>query len=63
MSRDIFSSLVLPQAHMSISPQKGARGFERLIWLKYYIVLKQEVTFNLGLNTAENTHPVKKSFE
>ncbi len=40
---------------MSISSPSGARGLERLIWLKYG-VMKQQNTFYLGLNTAENTH-------
>ncbi len=30
---------------MSVSPQSGAGGCERLIWLKYYIVLKWQITF------------------
>ncbi len=46
---------------MSISALSGARGLERLIWLKYS-ALKQQNTFYLGLNAAENTHPMKKSF-
>ncbi len=33
------------RAHMSVSPQSGARRCERLIWLKYYIVLKWQITF------------------
>ncbi len=48
---------------MSISPRSGARGLERLIWLKYYIVLNQQITFNLGPNAAKNTHLIEKSFE
>ncbi len=50
---------------MSISPlpQSGAKGLERLTWLKYYIILKQQITFNLGLNTAKNMHYIKKSFK
>ncbi len=39
---------------MSISHQRGARGLERLIWLKYYTVLKLQITFNLGLNATKN---------
>ncbi len=46
---------------MSVFHQSGARGLEKLIQLKYYIVLKRQITFNLGLNAVENTHPVKKS--
>ncbi len=32
-------------------------------WFKYYIVLKLQITFNLGLNAAENTHLIKKIFK
>ncbi len=32
-------------------------------WLKYCIVLKLQIIFNLGLNAAENTHPMKKIFK
>ncbi len=46
---------------MSISPLSGARELERWIWLKYS-VLKQQNTFYLGLNAAENTHPIKNKF-
>ncbi len=46
---------------MSTFPQSGARGLERLIWLKYCITLKQQITFNLWLNTAKNTHYIKKA--
>ncbi len=49
---------------MSISPQSGVRRLERLIWLKYYIVLKKQIiTFNLGLNTDKNTDYTEKSFK
>ncbi len=30
---------------MFVSLQSGARGLERLIWLKYYNVQKQQITF------------------
>ncbi len=33
----------------------GASSLERLVWLKYYILLKWQVTFNLGLNTNKTT--------
>ncbi len=46
---------------MSISPLSGAKKLERLIWLKYYTVLKQQNTFNLGFNAAKNTHHMKKA--
>ncbi len=48
---------------MSISPQSGARGLKRLIWLLYYMVLKLQITFNLELNAAKNTHYFKKSIK
>ncbi len=41
-------------------PQSGARRLERLIWLKYYIVLKRKNTFNLGLNTDKNADSKRK---
>ncbi len=45
---------------ISSSVQSGARGLERLIWLKYYIGLKLQITFTLGLNAAKNTHYIEK---
>ncbi len=45
---------------MSISPWSGARGLQRLIFLKYYNTLKWESRFTLGLNTAKNMHYIKK---
>ncbi len=44
-------------------PLSGAMGLEKLIWLKYYTVLKRQITFLFGLNIAENTHYIKKSFK
>ncbi len=41
-------------------PQSGARRLQRLIWLKYYIVLKRQITFNLGLNADKNTDNKRK---
>ncbi len=46
---------------MSIRPQSGAQGLERLIWLKYDIVLKCQITFNLGLSAAKDTNHINKS--
>ncbi len=46
---------------MSISPQSGAMWLERLIWLKYDIVLKRKNTFNLGLSAVKKTHHTKKA--
>ncbi len=46
---------------MSIFSQSDAWGIKRLIWLKYDIVLKCLITFNLGLNAAKNTHHTKKA--
>ncbi len=34
---------------MSISTWSGAVTLERLIWLKYNVVLRLQITFNLGL--------------
>ncbi len=48
-------------AYVYLPAPSGARGLERLIWLKYSVV-KQQNAFSLGLNTAENMHPMKKSF-
>ncbi len=39
--------------HMSLSSRSGARGLERLPWLKYYNVMKWESRFTLRLNTAQ----------
>ncbi len=47
--------------HMSISPESGGKGLEKLIWLKYDIVRKWQNTFNLGLNIAKNMHHTKRS--
>ncbi len=44
---------------MPISPQSGDRGFERLIWLKYYT--ERQIIFNLGLNADKNTTSKKGS--
>ncbi len=45
---------------MSTSPQSEARGLERLIQLKHDIVLKCQITFNVGLNAAKNMRYTKK---
>ncbi len=46
---------------MSISPKSGARGLERLPYLKYYDVLKWENRLTLGINTAKSTDYMKKA--
>ncbi len=46
---------------MSTYPQSGARGLQRFIWLKYYIVQKCEVIFTLGLKAVKNTDFMEKS--
>ncbi len=51
------------RVHMSISPQSGAKGLERLIWLKCFIVLKRQITFNLGLTATKNVYYIKKRFK
>ncbi len=48
---------------MFISSWSGGKGLERLESSKYYSVLKQLITFNLGLNAAKNMHSIKKSFK
>ncbi len=40
---------------MSLSPASGARGLQKLPWLKYYNVLKWKSRFTLVLNGAKNT--------
>ncbi len=47
-------------AYMSTPPRSGAGGLERLPSLKHYNALKQNNTFTLELNTAKNTHYIKK---
>ncbi len=51
------------QAHMSFSPWSGARGLERLIWLKYNIALKMENTFTLAMNAPKKMHQIQKNFK
>ncbi len=43
--------------------RSGARGLGRLPCFKYFNVQKQESRFNVGLNTAENTHYIRKRFK
>ncbi len=43
--------------YLSTEWSKGARNIDMV---KYYFILKQKNTFNLGLNTAKNTHQIKK---
>ncbi len=52
-----------PQAHLAIFLQSGARGLERLIWLKYNTLMKRQNTFDLVLNAAKSTHHIQKSFK
>ncbi len=35
-------------------PPSGARGLERLIWLKYYDLVKRQIKFTFGLNAADS---------
>ncbi len=44
-------------------PWSGARGLERLIQLKYYNVLKWQITFTLRLNSDKNTDYMEKSLD
>ncbi len=48
---------------MSLYPQSGAKGLERLASSKYYYVQKRQVIINLGLKAAKNMHHMKKSFK
>ncbi len=48
---------------MSISPWSGARGPERLPFLKYYNVLKQEYRLTLGPKAAKNTDYMTKKLQ
>ncbi len=48
-----------PRAHMSISPQSGARGLK----YPYFNAEKWKSKFNLGFDAAENTHRIKKKFK
>ncbi len=47
-------------AHMSISPKCGARELERLICIKYYIVLKWESRFTFWPDAAKITDYIRK---
>ncbi len=49
-------------AHMSIFPSNEARGLQRLVRFKYYIVLKWKIRFTLGIDAAKNTDYIKKFF-
>ncbi len=46
-----------------LPPWSGAWRIEKLIQLKYYVVLKRQVTINLGLSAAKNMHHIKKKLE
>ncbi len=41
-------------------PRSGARGLEKLIWLKYF-VLKRKNIFNSEINTAKSMRQIKKA--
>ncbi len=49
--------------HVYLPPRSEARGLERLVRFKYYIVLKWENTFISRLNAAEITDYLKKLFK
>ncbi len=38
---------------MFIFPRSGVKELERLVWLKYYNVQKQQITFTLWLNAVQ----------
>ncbi len=48
---------------MYVSSMSEGRLLQRLIWLKYYNVLKQESRSSLGLNAVENIDYIKKFFK
>ncbi len=52
----------MQQAHMSISLQSGARGLQRLPYLKYCNVWEWEGRFTLQQNAAKNTDYIQKLF-
>ncbi len=49
--------------NVSISLYSGARGLQRLPFLKYFNALEWECTFTLGLNATENAKDIKKCFK
>ncbi len=49
--------------HLYISPRSGARGYQKLQFLKYYNVLEWESGFTLGMDAANNTNYIKKSLK
>ncbi len=48
------------RAHMPIFHRSGAKGLQRLICFKYFIVLKWESRCTLGVDAAEITDYIKK---
>ncbi len=48
---------------MCTSFQSGAKGLQRLICFKYYIVLKWKSKFSLELNAAKNSQYMRKGFK
>ncbi len=50
-----------PQEHILSLLRVELGGLERLICLKYDIVLKCQIAFNLGLSVAKNTQHTKKA--
>ncbi len=52
-----------PWTHISVSLRSGAKGIQRLPFLKYYNVLEWESRFVLGPNTAGNMDYIKKSLK
>ncbi len=55
-------SVELPVCLSPPSRSEWSWGLERLKWLKYDIALKWQITFNLWLNAAKNTHYIKKAY-
>ncbi len=48
---------------MFTSPWRRVKGFQRLPYLKYYNVLKQESRFTLGLDAAKIIDYIEKCFK
>ncbi len=57
------SAIAYVYLSLSPPPPEWSWGLERLIQLKYYVVLKRQITINLGFNIAKNTQRIKKSIK
>ncbi len=50
------------RTYIFISPRSGARGLQRLPFLKYNNILEWESWLSLGLNVAKSTDCIEKCF-